>query len=236
MSNPNPHNGHRNRMREKIAEAGLENFQPHEILEFLLFHTVPRKDTNPMAHRLISAFGSFENVLDATTDELMEKGGLNFNSAVLVSSLKDIFTHYTKTKQSKTPINTTAKMAEVFKPFFVTQTTEKLVAAFFDSGLRLKAVKEFGQGQENGFHVNTKEILREAITFNAYNVAIAHNHPVSAALPSKNDINTTNDMKNQLEYFEIKLIDHIIFGTDGYFSFAGDEKLSCFVSYSGGSK
>lgn len=230
MDKNNLHNGHRGRVREKILAGGLKGFQPHEILEFLLFHTVPQRDTNPMAHRLITVFGSLENVLEASAQELMEKGDLSLNSAVLISSLRDIFSQYEKAKSSKTPINTMAKMVELFKPFFVTQTSERLIAAFFDSGLRLKSVKEFGSGQENGFRFNAKDILREAITFNAYNVAIAHNHPVSTALPSKNDINTTSDIKNQLEYFDIKLIEHIIFGTDGVFSFAGDEQVNCFIS------
>ncbi len=230
MDNNNPHNGHRKRVREKILAGGLEGFQPHETLEFLLFHTVPQKDTNPMAHKLISVFGSLENVLEASAEELMSKGGISFNSAVLISSLRDIFSQYEKAKSSKTPIDSTAKMIELFKPFFTAQTNERLIAAFFDSGLRLKSVKEFGSGQENGFRFNAKDILREAITFNAYNVAIAHNHPVSTALPSKNDINATSDIKNQLEYFDIKLIEHLIFGTDGVFSFAGDEHTNCFIS------
>lgn len=236
MDKNNPHNGHRVRVREKILAGGLKGFQPHEILEFLLFHTVPQKDTNPMAHNLISVFGSFENVLEASPEELMEKGGLSTNSAVLISSLRDIFAHYEKAKNSKKPVNTTAKMIEIFRPFFVTQTSERLIAAFFDSGLRLKSIKEFGSGQENGFRFSTKDVLREAITFNAYSVVIAHNHPVSTALPSKEDINTTSELKNQLEYFDIKLLDHLIYGTDGVFSFAGDERVNCFVSSSGENK
>ena len=230
MDKNNPHNGHRSRVREKILAGGLEGFRHHEILEFLLFHTVPQRDTNPMAHKLISVFCSFENVLEASADELMSKGGLSLNSAVLISSLRDIFSQYAKAKNSKKSINSTTEMVELFRPFVVTQTSERLIAAFFDSGLRLKSIKEFGSGQENGLRFNAKDILREAISFNAYSVAIAHNHPVSTRLPSKEDINTTSDIKNQLEYFDIKLIEHIIFGTDGTFSFAADEQVSCFIS------
>ncbi len=230
MANTNPHQGHRSRVREKILANGLDGFQPHEILEFLLFHTVPQKDTNLMAHNLISTFGSLENVLEASPEELMSKGNLSLNSAVFLSSLTDVFSHYEKTKKEKTPIDSPEKMIGIFKSYFTGQTKERLIVAFFDSGLRLKTAKEFGSGQENGFRFNSKDILREAITLGAYSAAIAHNHPVSSAIPSKNDINTTSEIKNQLEHFDIKLIDHIIFGTNGTFSFASDEKLSCFVS------
>ena len=51
------HDGHRDRLREKIVSAGIESLQPHEILEFLLFAFIPRKDTNAIAHELINTFG-----------------------------------------------------------------------------------------------------------------------------------------------------------------------------------
>ncbi len=233
MANTNPHKGHRERVRQKILSGGLKNFQPHEILEFLLFHTVAQKDTNPMAHELISAFGSLENVFDASPEELMEKGKLSLNSAVLIASIKDISSYYERTKFEKTPFDSGDKIYHLFKPFFAVPQKERLIAAFFDSGLRLRAIKEFGYGNENTFRVNSKDIVREAITFNAYHVAIAHNHPVSYSTPSKSDINTTNTLKNQLEYFEIRLIEHMIFGTDGFFSFANDSTMSCFISGKG---
>ncbi len=230
MTKDNPHKAHRSRVREKIIANGLESFQPHEVLEFLLFHTVPRKDTNPMAHKLIATFGSLKNVLEASVQDLMEKGGLSLNSAVLIASLRDVFSKYESARLEKTPVKTTAKMKELFRPFFVTETIEKLVVAFFDSGMNVKGIKEFSGGQENSFRFNTREVLREALSFNSYYVAIAHNHPVSTALPSKDDINATSAMKNQLEYFDIKLVDHLVFGTDGVFNFAGDKQASVFVS------
>lgn len=230
MKTESPHQGHRKRVRERIVTEGLEGFQPHEILEFLLFHTVSQKDTNLLAHRLIETFGSFQNVLEATPKELMEKGKLSENSAVFLSSLTDVFSYYERNKEEKTPVNSPDKMVRIFRPYFIGQTSERLIAAFFDSGLRVKKISEFGAGQENGFRFNSKEVLKAAIVENAYGVALSHNHPTSLAVPSKNDINTTSDLKNQLEYFEIKLVDHIIFGANGTFSFANDRQLSCFIS------
>ena len=233
MTNENPHKGHRSRVRQKILSGGLKNFQPHEILEFLLFHTVTQKDTNPMAHELINTFGSLENVFDATAEELMEKGKLNQNSAVLISSIKEISSYYERAKITKMPFDNGDKLVNLFKPFFTNQQKEKLVVAFFDSGLRLRSVKEFGTGIEDSFRINSKDIVREAITFNAYYVAIAHNHPASESMASKADINATSNLKNQLEYFDIRLLEHMIFSANGVFSFASDNKYSCFVSSKG---
>ena len=62
------HEGHRDRMRERILLSGIESLQPHEVLEYLLYHAIPRKDTNGIAHELISEFGSFNGVLNADYD------------------------------------------------------------------------------------------------------------------------------------------------------------------------
>lgn len=234
MANNSPHKGHRKRVRERILLQGFDSFQPHEILEFLLFHTVPQKDTNLMAHKLIDAFGSLQGVLDASAEDLIEKGNISENSAILLSSITDIFAYYEKTKKDTNPINTPEKMQKLFKPYFIGETREKLVAAYFDSALKVRKIEVVSIGQENSLTFNTKTIIRTAITSDAYCVAIAHNHPVTNAIPSKSDINATNDLKNQLKQFDIRLTDHIVFSSSETFSFANNEQLNCFVS--GGSK
>ena len=230
MANGSPHKGHRNRVRERISAEGLVNFQPHEILEFLLFHTVPQKDTNLLAHRLIDTFGSFRQVLDASAEDLMSKGKVSLNTALFLSSLTDVFAYYEKSKSKAEVLNTPDKLSGIFNPYFIGQTTESLVAAYLDSGLKLKHIETISEGGERGLNFSTKDLLKKAIVLDAYSVAIAHNHPTSSCTPSKNDMNTTNDLKCQLEAFDIKLTDHIIFGADGTFSFATHDQLSCFVS------
>ncbi len=230
MAKESPHKGHRNRVRERILAEGLVNFQPHEILEFLLYHTVPQHNTNPMAHRLINTFGSFRQVLEASPEDLMSKGGVSLNTAVFLSSLTDVFAYYEKAKSKAEVLNTPDKLADIFKPYFIGQKKETLVAAFLDSGLKVKQIEIITEGSERGLNFNTKQILKKAIVLEAHSVAIAHNHPVSSSMPSKADMSTTNDLKCQLESFDIRLTDHIIFGSDDIFHFANHSQLSCFVS------
>ena len=63
--NKNPHENHRARLRETFRKAGVEGMPDHNLLEFLLFYSIPRKDTNELVHRLISTFGSLNRVFDA---------------------------------------------------------------------------------------------------------------------------------------------------------------------------
>ena len=88
------HEGHRDRMRERILLSGIESLQPHEVLEYLLYHAIPRKDTNGIAHELISKFGSFNGVLNADYDALLDVNGMTANAALLLTSLKGVFRMY----------------------------------------------------------------------------------------------------------------------------------------------
>ena len=79
------HDGHRERMKKRFIEHGLENFDDHSVLELLLFYALPRADVNPIAHKLIDKFGSLAAVFDAPTDELAKVTGLSANSALLIN-------------------------------------------------------------------------------------------------------------------------------------------------------
>ena len=78
------HDGHRQRIRARFLEHGLDNFEDHEALELLLSYTQPRKDVNPLAHRLIEHFGSFDAVFDAPIEELVKIDGIGESAAAMI--------------------------------------------------------------------------------------------------------------------------------------------------------
>ena len=80
------HKDHRKRVRKMFLQNGVpDNIPEHQLLEFLLFHTIPRKDTNPLAHRILDAFGgSLANVLEAPYSELMKVEGVTETTAGLI--------------------------------------------------------------------------------------------------------------------------------------------------------
>ena len=76
MSGLNVHKGHRQRLRDRAASEGLDAFEPHQVLELLLFYAIPRQDTSDVAHLLIRRFRTVQNVLTAPKEELMEVPGV----------------------------------------------------------------------------------------------------------------------------------------------------------------
>lgn len=89
----NPNEGHRSRMRKRFRNVGLSGFAPHEIIEFILFFSIPRIDTNKKAHRLIERFGSVSGVLD-TDARLLRDEGLSDKSIALFRFITGIMPLY----------------------------------------------------------------------------------------------------------------------------------------------
>ena len=84
------HQGHRQRLRERFLEEGLENFQEHEVLELLLYYCIPRRDTNALAHDMIDHFDSLAAVLEAPAKELKAVDGVGDSVATFITLLQAV--------------------------------------------------------------------------------------------------------------------------------------------------
>ena len=84
------HDGHRQRVYDRLRKEGLDSFSPHNVLELLLFFSSPRADTNEIAHRLIDRFGSVAAVLDAPESELVKVNGVGEYSATLIKLIPQL--------------------------------------------------------------------------------------------------------------------------------------------------
>ena len=87
----NPHKAHRERMRTRFTENGIGSFHEHEILEMLLFYSIPVVNTNPLAHKLLSEFGSLKNVLETPMEVLAKVEGMGEKSAVFLSFINGVY-------------------------------------------------------------------------------------------------------------------------------------------------
>ena len=81
------HDGHRERLRQRVMDEGINSLEPHEILEFLLYFAIPRQDVNELSHALLNDFGNLRNVLYAGVDELMQVNGLGEHAAIWLNKI-----------------------------------------------------------------------------------------------------------------------------------------------------
>lgn len=217
MAYKHDHGGHRDRMREKYLKYGLDVFEPHEVLEIMLFYAIPRVDTNALAHRLIEKFGSLSAVLDADVNQLMD-AGLTKNAAVFLNMLPEFSRVYNENKTSKRKVLTRDMLGEYFQNKFIGRKDEYIIALFLDAKGRELSCTVVSTGSFSSATVPFEKIINMALACKAKAVAIAHNHPSGSVLPSEKDIDITFLLSEKLETMGIKLLDHIIIAGDEYLS------------------
>ena len=215
------HDGHRQRLKERFAKDGLDGFEPHQVLELLLFYCVPRKDTNPIAHELIKRFGTVDDVLEATPEELKKVEGLGDAAATFFSLLRAL-DRYRQDNQSKRAVilTTIDQCGRYLVPKFHNRRNEMVFLLCLDAKCKVLCCKEVGEGSVNSASISVRRLVEMALAANATSVILAHNHPSGLAIPSEEDICTTRRIAMALHSVEIQLVDHIVVADGDFVSMA----------------
>ena len=212
------HQNHRTRVRDKFFKFGLECFSEYEVLEFLLFYAIPRKDTNVIAHKLIDRFGSLNAVLNAEYYDLMEVDGISEVSASLITLQREISKYLKTSNKLGITLSTAKKAGEFCCDYFERHVEESAILIILDGNKTILAIDVISRGSETETALYSRKIIKSAIRHRCSMVMLAHNHPSADSTPSSNDIVSTNRMIPALEEFGIEFVDHIICGQDGYTS------------------
>ena len=221
MANPSVHKGHRQRLKARFLETGLDSFTDVQALELLLFYAIPQKDTNPIAHALLNRFGSLSQVLDADVEELEKVPGISDHAATLLRLVTQLGRFYQVDSAQRTEVLTSLDACGAYLvPRFFGRKVETVFLLCLDAKCKVLCCKEVGQGGTNSTAISIRKIVETAIGVNASTVVLAHNHPSGLAVPSPEDIQTTRRISQALKAVDIVLADHIIVADDDYVSIA----------------
>ena len=215
------HDGHRERLRARFAEHGLESFNELNALELLLCYAIPRRDTNEIAHRLLDAFGSLSGVFQASMQELTSIPGIGENAAMLILMVPQIVkkAHVSKAKETKIIRNST-DAGNYLLPYFLNEQDEIVMMLCLDNKRAVICCREMGRGVVNCVDANIRRMVETALKVKTTTVIVAHNHPNGVALPSREDDNFTRTLYRSLGLLGITLEDHIIVANDEFVSLA----------------
>jgi DNA repair protein RadC len=198
----------------------MESFADHEIIELLLFFTVPRKDVNPIAHRLLNEFGSLSGVLDANIESLEKVDGISHRTAIMLNLFPSLLRRYNLDKlQPRSALNSTEKSCEYARALMLGKSTETCYLLCLDNRNHLIKAAFISEGTPNELMLNPRNIVRAAIKHDASSIILVHNHPRGKIEPSFEDLNCTRKIALALGVINIPLIDHIIVTDSDTFSF-----------------
>jgi DNA repair protein RadC len=222
----NPHKGHRQRVKNRVINEGIDSFEDHQILELLLFYCIPMKDTNELAHQLINHYGSLSGVFDADPRDLCDQIGITENTAVLLSLIPALARRYQQGKfREKAVLNSTTKAGEYTMALFTGRLNEAFYVICLDSQNKVNQATLLHEGTINEAPVYPRLIVETALRHQAASIILAHNHPGGSQKPSQADLDVTRKIKLATEAIAIPVVDHIIVAGEGYYSFAENRVL-----------
>lgn len=211
------HDGHRERLRNKIRKFGFECLEDHEKLEYLLFSFIPRRDTNAIAHELIATFGSYKKVLDAEPELLASVKGMTENAALFLHLLPDAFSTYLLADK-ETKLTGPIPCAQEVIARIGRKREEYFLVLYLDESCGIIKAETTTSSSRKSVRINRDKLVAAAVQCRAQYVVLGHNHPNGDLTPSEEDIDATNRVGQALGMVGIKLGDHVIVCGEEYYS------------------
>ncbi|HDN85404.1 MAG TPA: DNA repair protein RadC [Candidatus Aerophobetes bacterium] len=213
--------GHRERLRKRFQRAGSKGMHDYELLELLLTYAIPRKDVKPVAKQLIKKFGSFSGVFDASMEELKAIRGVGSVSAILIKVVKEIFCSYLAEEMKKKDLVSSPQAAVDFARVKLSGLpNEAFMIIYLNTKNEVIDSEIIQEGTVDRAVIYPRRIIESALGHHAKGLLLVHNHPSGYPEPSNEDRRITQTISEAVKTVDIKVVDHIIVGKYGYFSFA----------------
>ena len=216
---PRPHYaGHRERLRERAMAGGLPALPDYEVLELLLFRSVPRGDVKPLAKQLLARFGSLGAVLGATAEDLRTVAGVGDAVALDLKLLHEAGLRTADYLLANRIPRIVQPLASV-KTALAHEAREQFRVLFLDKKNQLIADEIMNRGTVDHAPVYPREVVRRALELSASAVILVHNHPSGDPTPSSADVDMTRQIVEAARPLRITIHDHLVVGRDGVASF-----------------
>jgi DNA repair protein RadC len=217
---PKPHyHGHRGRVRERVLKSGVETLADYELLELLLFYSIERIDTKPLAKKLLDHFGTLGDVFAAEPEQL-RAFDIDQRTLVQFKALREVARRLAERKVKDMPVLTNWKqLIDYCHTALAHEKTEQFRILFLDRKNVLIADEVQQRGTIDHTPVYPREVVKRALALNAAALILVHNHPSGDPKPSREDIEMTREIKAAAGALGISIHDHLVIGRKGHSSF-----------------
>ena len=217
---------HRARLRDRFMSGGAAAMPDYELLELILFRSIPRKDVKPLARLLLNQFGDLNRVISAPPERLARVSGV---AAAVICDLKILEAAAQRMARSRVMQRQVIASWDALLDYCHTamahRETEQFRVLYLDRKNVLVADEEQGRGTVDHVPVYPREVAKRALELNASALILVHNHPSGDPTPSQADISMTRKVDAALEALGIVLHDHLIIGASDELSFRSEGLL-----------
>jgi len=216
-----PHyHGHIDRLRKRFIKTGITGLQDYEVLELLISYAIRGRDVKPTAKRLIDRFGTLHGVLNADIDKLCEVKGIGRRSAGLIRFVREIiFSYLAEEMMGADYLESPESVVKFCRSRLAGLKNETFMAIFVDVKNKVLGFEILQEGTIDKTVLFPRKLVQSALAKNASGIILVHNHTSGDIQPSSQDQSLTREIAAALKPLDIRLLDHLIVGVSGYFSF-----------------
>ena len=214
--------GHRQRLKERFRLGGADTMPDYELLEMLLFRSIPRRDTKKLAKDLIARFGTFAEVIAAPPTRLMEVSGVGESTVTDLKLVAASAQRLTRIEVMNKPVlSSWSAILDYCRAGMAFEMQEQFRILFLDKSNTLIAAEVQQRGTVDHTPVYPREIVKRALELSSTAIILVHNHPSGDPAPSNADVKMTAQIIEIARPLGIIVHDHVIIGRKGHFSFKG---------------
>lgn len=203
--------GHRQRLKKRLVENGLQSLADYEVLELLLTYAQPRRDVKPLAKRMIEKFSSLKGVLDAPLEQLIDVEGVSMHTASLIVFSRSLISRYLlQESKMRESITSPAQAGDLCRSHLEGLKDEHFFAVFLDNQHHVLAAETIHHGTVSMSAVYPRTVMERALYHKAAAVIVAHNHPGGSTRPSADDLAVTRELRQAAASLGLRLLDHLI--------------------------
>ena len=211
---------HRARLRSRFSEGGAQAMPDYELLELLLFRTIPRQDVKPLARLLLDTFGDLNRVVTAPPARLVAVKGVGEAVVQDLKILEALAQRMMRARVMHRPVlSSWDALLDYCHTAMAHRETEQFRILFLDRKNVLIADEEQAKGTVDHVPVYPREVVKRALELNASALILVHNHPSGDPTPSQADISMTLQVQDAAQVLGITLHDHLIIGKSREVSF-----------------
>lgn len=214
--------GHRQRLRDKFLERGIDSFTDAEVIELLLTFGTPRSDCKDAAREALKKFGSLPAVLEAPEEQLRQVSGIGPKNILALHFIQGVARRYLKTRLvNKDYIKSSREVADYLIHSMRDLEREVFTVLYLDASHAIIDSEILAEGTVSVNTIYPREVVKAALKQNASALIIAHNHPSGRLFPSEQDKQLTRNLSLICSFMHISLLDHLIIGAgESVYSFA----------------
>jgi len=211
--------GHRERLRKRLLDGGPDALQDHELVEYLLALAIPRRDTKPIAKRLLKEFGSYGALVTAEPRAIARVGGLSEASVAALKIAEASAVRLLASRVREQPVlGSWQALIDYLHADMAHRGVERVRVLYLNSKNRLIHDELLSEGAVDEAAVHVREVVRRALECQATALILVHNHPSGDPQPSQQDIRLTRDIVEAVKHLRIAVHDHVIVGSQGHSS------------------